>query len=194
MPTRKELLELLGENVEGLSDEMSGYADAHRDAAEAIYQAAERNRDAADNFSSASDVIATSAKNLGGDLIAATAVLAGGLIGAAVVNLYGNMIGDVVPILFERAMEVRRKTQMIESILALQERNKRLTYDLVLERAFAQSSDMEMRRTILNELIFEDIAEQNKGDFIYIDPEGEALNDYWTWLAEIRDILTSKNP
>ena len=92
----------------------------------------------------------------------------------------------------EQGEEIQKKIQMIESIIALQEKFGSMEYDFVARRSFAASSTVEERQTILNGLIFEEIVQETLVDdrmLLSIDPESEALNDFWDWLDEMNENL-----
>ncbi|WP_162901437.1 hypothetical protein [Breoghania sp. L-A4] len=68
-----------------------------------------------------------------------------------------------------------------------------MDYDFVAKRSFAVSSTIEERKTILNGLIFYEIVQETSaqdGMLLSIDPESEALNDFWDWLDEMNENLS----
>ncbi|AXS40187.1 hypothetical protein [Breoghania sp. L-A4] len=98
MPTRKEILEALAENLDDLSDRMGESSDRYRDAADRHGKSIEK---------AGSDFVA--------GLVGGAAVLAGGMIVGGVLRIFWDLLG----VLKERAEEIQKKIQMIESIIAI---------------------------------------------------------------------------
>ncbi len=205
MPTRKEIFEALAENIGDLSDEMEESSYRHRDAANSFSSGAARMSDATDrlaqqveytfngmsvSFEKAADRHGKSIEKAGGDFVAGlvggAAVLAGGIIVGGLLGIFGDLLK-------ERAEEIQKKIQMIKLIIALQEKYGPMDYDFVAKRAFAVSSTLEERQTILNGLIFDKIVQEvlaGNRVLLSIDPESEALSDFWEWLDKVRENLS----
>lgn len=208
MPTRKEILEALAENLDGLSDRMGESSDRYRDAADGFSDGANRMADASDRLAeqveytfngvsisleNAADRHGKSIEKAGSDFVAGlvggAAVLAGGMIVGGVLKIFG----DLFLVLKEQAEETQKKINMIESIMALQNKYGPMEYDFVAQRSFAVSSTLEERQTILNGLIFDEIVQEAAVDgrmLLSIDPEGEALTDFWEWLDGVNEKLS----
>ena len=202
MPTRKELLEELTDEIERLTDveqdttdALQRYADAQNDAANRMERAAQEYSDAqlessasierasekhSDALIKASENIKSAASDLGSDIV-----------GAAVVGLFGFAFIALIKTLIESVKELNKKTELINSIVKLQTIHPYLTYHFIIERSYAAGTDREERQTILNGLISEGIITQYKYEeninSLKIESDNPALIDYWERLDEIRN-------
>ena len=116
------------------------------------------------------------------------------MIGSAVIHVAGGIFGTIFEIIRERAFEIRRKTDVIQSLIALQRKHGPVKYKFAVDRSFAQGTDREMRRTIVNGLIYEGIIEEDTSSSpprLWIDEDGEALEEYWRFLDDIQENLAA---
>ena len=196
MPTRKELLEELADRLDDLGDDFESSSDSYRDAADAYEASAERFADASDRladqveytFNGVSVSVKEAADSHGRSIERAGNDIMSGLIVGAVVLIGGLAIGGLVKLAMQRGLEIRRKTQMITSILSLHEKHGAMSYDFVLERSYAEDTDTEERRTLLNGLIAEGIVidgHLGDPDLLTIDADGEEVTAYFEWLEDL---------
>jgi len=168
MPTRKELLENLNREMERLTD-------AEQNNTDALQRYGEGQIQASDNI-----------KKAGRDI-------AGGLIVSSVISLVSGVVSKGIEQFVERVKEINRKTELINSIIKLQEIHQYLTYRFVIERSYASNTTNEERQTILNGLISDGIVTQYKYNknikALRIDEDNPELLAYWEWLDEARNKL-----
>jgi hypothetical protein len=178
MATRKELMERLESGLERLTeaerdstDALERYSYSHETIADSMERAAEVNSSA---VIKASENIGKAANNIVGGLFL-------GLIGLAVYK--------AVEILAERVEELNKKTDMINAVIKLQKKYPHLSYSFIIERAYVAGSDSEERKTLLNELIDDEIVTshiQIGGKEIFvINVDNPALKAHWQLVDSI---------
>jgi hypothetical protein len=189
MPTRKELLENLEYEMERLteaqqynSDALQRYNESQIQSSEGIERAAEHHGEqlikASKNIESAGDSI------LAG-LVGGAAILVGGIASLFV----GGVTLFAIKLLLERIKETNKKTDIIKSFINLQSIYPYLTYNFVIDRSYAESTNREERQNLINQLISEGIItnyKYGKHNSLRIDEDNPKLLEYWKWLDEVR--------
>ena len=167
MPTRKEILENLQYEIERLTDVEQNNIDALQQVADKHTEALQKHGDAQIE---ASQTIERAIKSFDS-----------GIEGGVFMLLFGGLIAA----LYKRVKEINKKTDLIKSILKLQEKNECLSYNFIIERSFAEGSTKEERQNIINELIYDGIITEYKKEgveAVRIDKNSSELKSYWDWL------------
>ena len=167
MPTKKELLEDLEFEIERLTnterdniDALERYRETHIESSENFERAVERLQDSqwqnAESIESAAKYHGDALVKASDTIESAAETLLVGLIGSAVISLTSgivNIIGGIAMLaieqIIERIKEINKKTDMINSILKLQQIHPYLTYRFIIERSYASNADREERQTCL---------------------------------------------
>lgn len=105
-------------------------------------------------------------------------------------NLIGAIfLGGILSALLQKAKEINMKTELIKSILKMQEKHENLRYEYILERSYAENANKEDRQNIINGLIYDGILTESQieGDTILkIHNDNPELLSYWQWLDSFR--------
>src|SRR5260370_6050659 len=168
MPTRKELLEELSNEIGQLSSAVTDGSQDVRASAGALEEHGRAQIQAA-------ETIADGLKEASGEILVASVV--GGVLG-----LLGNALGN-------RIREINMRTDLIKSIQSLQARHASLSYEFILERSFAQGASKHQRQNDLNELIHDGIVtsmQSENGEVFSIDPNNPKLIERQEWLDSIK--------
>lgn len=187
MPTRKELLGDLSENVEGLTGDI-------RDGAETYAASADRIAEASETFeltvNGARVALDEAAEKHGRSLERAASDVAGGLIVSSIINVGGTAIGGIVKLALERQKEAVQRIQIIDSVVKLHDTHGPMDYDFLVKRSFAPNTGKKKRRTLINGLICEGILYEEQIDgamMVLLDEDSDALNAHWDWIDSLTD-------
>ncbi|SEN54948.1 hypothetical protein SAMN04488077_12023 [Roseovarius tolerans] len=170
MPTRKELLEDLNDNVEGLSGEILDSAEAYSNSADRIAEAKEKH---------------------GRSIKRAASDIEGGLVVSGVLHLLGAVFGaaaQAAPLIRENNIEAAQRIQIIGSVLDLIDAQGPLDYEYLVKRSYAQDTRKGDRRTLINGLIWEGILYEEEVDgvmLVHVADDSDALEAYWDWLDKM---------
>jgi hypothetical protein len=171
MPTHKELLEELRNEIEYLSSAVTEGSSELMSSSEALEKHGRTQLQAA-------EVISKGLEKAGGDILA-----------AVVVGGFMWLFGQAIVLLIDRVREINKKTALIKSIQALQARYSPLSYEFIVERSSVSGASKDERQSILNELLHDDIVttkESEKGEVLSIDPSNPKLIAYWEWIDSIK--------
>lgn len=194
MATRKELLEDLTEEVGRLS---SAVADNTWDLSSSNAAAAGRVEDALRRHGhdqrASSESLARGIEQAGGSLVAAAVVFAvGGVVNTIVAGVVRAIEGVIEEIVY-RIREEGERSQMINSIRALQESYPRMSYTFLVKRTFVSRTGRRQRETILNGLICDGIVttnfDQNNAEWFSVEDDNPALIEHWERLEEMQESI-----
>lgn len=177
MPTRKQLLEDLQEEM--------GY----------LAESVQRNTDIQESPRDVNVSVDTSGLNYSLDnLSSAIGRGAGAIIAGLFIGGYMYLQAQLVKHLIRNIREMNQKSDMIDSIQSLQEAHPHLTtYEFVVERSYARGAGREKRQNILNGLIADGIVtEISDGEepTLVIFPDNPDVIDYWDWVDEVYEALS----
>ncbi|MDW3224161.1 MAG: hypothetical protein R8G34_14990 [Paracoccaceae bacterium] len=188
MPTRKELLEDLNANVEGLSGEILDGVEAYTASADRISEASETFELTVNGMRVALD---DAAEKHGRSLERAANDVAGGLIVSSVINVAGAAIGGLFKLALDRQKEAVQRIQIIDSVVKLHDTHGPMDYDFLVQRSYAQDTGKKKRRTLINGLIFEGILYEEEVDGVMkvlVDDDSDALEAHWDWIDALADM------
>lgn len=191
MPTRKELLEALTDNVEGLSGEILDSTDTLSDSTDRMVEATDRMTENVEYYVngvrvSLDDAAGRHGKSIekaGGDILV-------GLIGGAAVLAGGLAIGGLIKVAMQRSKEACQRIQIIDSIISLHDTHGAMDYDFVVARSYAVDTTSEERQTMINGLMYEGIIIETQIDGqmkLIVDEDSDALDAHWEWLEELAE-------
>lgn len=169
MPTRKELLADLRNEIDRLSDTVTNESEALERHGDTQIQAAE--------------IISGALTKASGDVLA-----------AVVIGGFSWLIGRT---LIDHIRAINKKTDLIKSIQFLQERHSSLSYEFVVERSSVVGATRDERQSILNELIHDDIVtvveNSDKGETLFIDAANPELIEYWERVDSIKELAIGQH-
>ena len=188
MPTRRELLEDLNDNVEGLSGEILDSAEAYSNSADRIAETTETFELAINGMRVAMD---DAAEKHGRSIKRAASDIEGGLFVSGVLHLLGAVFGaaaQAAPLIRENNIEAAQRVQIIGSVLDLINAQGPLDYEYLVKRSYAQDTRKGDRRTLINGLIWEGILYEEEVDgvmLVHVADDSDALEAHWDWLDEM---------
>ena len=153
MPTRKELLEQLRDNIGDLSTAVGSGSEALHEQASLQARAAEG--------------LGKQIKEAGRDLV-----------GAAIVGPIAAMVAEATA---REVRRINSITEMINSVLLLQAHHDHLSYDFIIERSFVEGAGKEEKQNRLNELILGGAVESEEtdsGERFFIDVKNPQLLEW----------------
>jgi hypothetical protein len=194
MATRKELLEDLNAEMDRLSTAVSEGAEdlsSVTDAAASRLDESLRMHSQEQRKNAAS--LARGISQAGDSLVAAAAVLVvGGIVNTIVAGI-GRAVALVLEEVIDLIKEEGERTQMINSIRALQENYPRMSYKFLIKRTFVSRTGRRQRETILNGLISDGIVTTNRTDgqaeWFTIEEDNPALIDHWERIDAVRESI-----
>ena len=159
MPTRKELLESLSDEIRDLTDAEQNSTDALEEHGRAQLEAADRMQQVAFALERSSEAHSVSLEQSSSNIRKGAGDIAEAIIVSAVLGFVGRIVGNIISVGAQAAghvikdyvsnvHEVNRKTAMIESILNLQRSYPFLTYRFIVERSYANDAGLRKRQTL----------------------------------------------
>ncbi len=180
--TLNNQLERLSDSVENASDQISNSMSYSVTIETGLESHFSQLKDSIDSHQDSVSDLANAIRDGAGSIFT-------GLVVGGIFALGAKALGLAV----ERANEIRKKTDLIKSILRLQDKYPYLTFRFIMERASVKGASDQELKGIINELIDDNILLEYRCENINalkIDPESKELKAYWDWLEDLRKSLS----